>query len=256
MQRLVSLVTSKTPKYNNLTVKVFLFALLLSIQMEAQTILRLVPGIGVQSLQCYVTENINADPNFKTTQHATASLSLGVQADIKRNWTISTGCSVYKFVVSYKHGESSGNRKWNSIPPASNLFLDVHKRISTHRWIRIKDPQILSLMSKRSTADDRYLFVFRSKFITGVSHNWISSIPGNLSTVGTNASLYVGVGLQFFNSNQDGLQLSLIYSKGLKEIALVDIYYRAGGTEYSGQIGSKGSFITIQAAYPLQFSKL
>jgi len=50
----------------------------------------------------------------------------------------------------------------------------------------------------------------------------------------------------------DNTKLNILYSKGLEEITELNIHYYFDGKMYWGTLGSKGSFVAIHIAYPIQ----
>lgn len=227
----------------------------------SQANIRLAPGFGWQTLHTYVKENMNADSRFRPDNVSTTpSYSLSLQIDIKSNWMIFAGWSACRPILSYKYGYTAKNRGNFFALPSNNYPLGVQKTIGIHRWFKVNEKyNLLNLVrkTKTTTLDNRYLLLFRSRIISGISHHRVRSIQGNLSTTDqTNMAVFLGLGLQFFSSGKDRLQLNILYSQGLKEIAQVDVDYFLDGKNYSGKLGSKASFFTVQIAYPMQLFQL
>ncbi len=248
-------------KYQTILSTIVVFLCFASGPVFSQTNLRLTPGFGLQSLQWYVKENKNADSRFKAYNfHTTPTFAVSLQLDIKHDWMIFAGWYTYRSKVSFKYGNGS-TIGYLTMPPPANIFpLGLQKTIGTHRLFKVnRQIEILKgIFGIQSILNnDRYLLVFRSRLISGVSYDLINSTPGNLSTTNqTNISLFFGLGLQFFNADKDRLQLNFIYSQGSKEISDFDVDYYLNSKIYSGKLGSKGSFFAVQLAYPLQMFKL
>jgi hypothetical protein len=232
---------------------VFFILQIIPIYLYAQANFKLTPLVGLQALQCYVLENANADSGFRPNNLATTpSFGLQTQLDIKKNWMFFAGWSTCKFVISYKYNATARNRWVQNSPPFSSVSLGFHKRIAVHQWLRVRGRDRSFEGTKTNGNENLFLLQFRSRIISGVSHNWAYSIPGNTAAGIRNASIFLGLGLQFFNYNKDMLQLNVCYSQGLKEISQAHVEYSFNGKNYSGVLGSKGSFLIAQIAYPIQ----
>ena len=255
------LVNPKPFKRRVLVAITFLTLILTPTFLFSQTNLRIAPGLGLQTLQSYVKESINADRRFRAYNlYATPSFNLNLQVDIRGDWMIFGGWSTYRSVISYKYGDSGPNREWSLTFTSNSFPLGVQKKIGVHRWFKVngKNTLLYRVLRIASTYNNnKYLLLFKSRIISGVSYDLVKNSPGNLATKNpTNVSAFLGLGLQFFSYNKDRLQLNIFYSQGLKEIADGQVNYFFEGKDYAGVLGSRGSFFTIQVAYPIQLTKL
>lgn len=234
---------------------------LVGIEMQnlfAQTRISLAPQVSYEAIQTYVVDN-GIDPTFRAyNRHFSAAYGLNVQLDVNRNWMYAIGWSMSTPVLGFKY-QDTGPNLWRITGALSHRFsLSIQKTIGTHHLFKLRDNSPIVKLSEKlfgssQSAGDRYLLLFRTRLISGISYDLLQSIPGELLTDnGQNISAIVGLGLQFFNYRKDHLQLNFIYSHGIWKVTEGEMRYHSGGTEYIASLGSRGSYFAFQFAYPMR----
>ena len=223
----------------------------------AQTEIRLAPGFGVQTVQSYVKEDFYADERFRAYNFSTTpTYNLSIQLERNNSLLVFTSLSSAKSAISYKYGDTGENTYTDG--SCTSLSLGVQKKISTHKWFKMPPKKKLNNIFdfQANKNSNHYLLLFKLKFISGISHDWVANFPGTQIFRNTSTSLFLGFGLQFFDQDKDKLQLNFIYSQGLKEISEQEVEYIYNGKHYFGKIGSKGSYFAVQVSYPLRLITL
>jgi hypothetical protein len=238
---------------------VLFIALLNPVCSFCQVNLRLAPVVGIQTLSCYVKDRTNADSRFRTDNFSTTpSFGISLQVDIKNNWMFFAGWSTCNLKISYRYGESGTNQARRLTFPANRFQIGLQKTITTNRWFKIPaNNRVLNSVAGNQSTLNKYLFLFRSRMMAGISYDLVDSFPGNVpDTQRVNGSVFLGLCFQFFDYDKDRLQVNVFYSQGFEEIGQRQVDYFINNKPYSGIIGSKGSFFTIQLSYPMQLASI
>lgn len=221
-----------------------------------QTRFSLVPELSYATFHSYITDN-SVDNSFRAyNRHFSPTYGLNFQLDIKHDWMVFAGWKTFTPVLGYKYGDSGPNLWWTTGKMSHRFPLGLQRTIGIHHWIKLDTGgHLLNFMGAlfgKSVASERYLIVFRSRVIAGMSIDKLSSIPGNtISQNGGNISAFLGIGIQFFNANRDHLQMNFIYSMGISKVSESEVIYFKNGVSYSGILNSRGSYAAIQFSYPI-----
>jgi hypothetical protein len=217
----------------------------------AQNKLSITPGIGWQALQCRVVRDTTTDEGFKPfNAFPTFAFNLSVQFDLQQDWLFFAALNVNRSTISYKFKGGGLSHQQLLTYPSLNLQTGVHKTLKTHHWLKVNPRnRFVWKVMKEDSLVGNYLLLFRSKLIGGYSLDMINDRPGaNSNTIGFTA--FIGIGLQFFNEERDGLQINFIYAQGLTTPTVLEVNYNT----YSGKLACRGSYFTIQIAYPLMIA--
>lgn len=224
----------------------------------AQMHISLAPQLAYESTQSYVVDNGN-DHTFRAyNRHFSKAYGINIQVDLNQNWMYSFGWNLSSPVLGYKYRDTGPNL-WRMNGALSHRFsIGTQKRIGVHRFIKVNmNNRILKIgeyiFGSQRSYSERYLLLFRTKVIAGLSYDILQSIPGDLmNDNGRNISGILGLGLQFFNGRKDHLQLNLVYSYGFNEVTKLQVNYYHDNKGYLAQLGSKGSYFALQFLYPLK----
>lgn len=243
--------------------RIFIFIIItlgsdLNEKVFSQTRISVSPQLAYESIQSYVIDN-SGDPTFKSyNRHFSPSYGLNIQLDSKHQWMYFAGWNISTPVLGYKYRDTGPNLWWTTGSLSHRISLGLHKTIGTHRLFKLNSNSEIVKRAERifgnrgqNSVSSRYLLLFRSKIISGTSYDLLRSIPGELNNNGTNASVFVGLGIQFFNLRKDHLQVNFIYSHGLKEVTEAQVTFFHNNDEYKASIGSRGSYFAFQFLYPL-----
>ena len=252
----------------------FLFSIIVGFASQAfcQTKLSLVPSLGLQVPRCYLIDDAMADPGFGVNNfYLDLSADISFQLDIKNDWLFFAGYQAGSSGYSYNYGTYKVDNTTARV--SVGLFVNrfpfgVKKHIQTIKWIKI-DKRLKSRENiNRSNENILYLCLFRLQGLMGLSidkvavssyeNEWINYMGAyeryTISNHNT-ASIFGGVTLQFFNYHRDHLQLTFLYSQGLRNTVSTEIEYILSGKDYSAKVGSRCSYFSVSLGYPIRLAK-
>lgn len=255
----------------------------------AQPTLYLKPLVGVQIPTCHIQANSNATTasTFQVNNFGLRHLSftdnygLLLQLKLNETWSISSGYSRGNIGWSYSIKLPRNVRKsggWAEAASGSSIYIE---RFPILAQFVIKDVHLFRLTNdeavlRRINVDDEnilYLLLFQLKGLFGVSYDHIfplynfggslsiqppaggNSIERTDSTIvrrTNNVSFVAGVSLQFRHRNKDRLELNVYYSQGVVRMMDADVTYRINGQGFFSKLGSRGSFLGVNLAYPIR----
>lgn len=242
-----------------------------SFPIFAQTKIYLSPAVGAQFPFSYVIDKQLADKYFKVnTFDFEPSFDISLRAEINHNWIFFAGWQAGNTGFSYKYSDRYTYNFEGAVSNGlytSRVPIGVNKDLCVIRIGKIKKrAELLDKMSNNSLSHNfTYLILFRLQALGGISFDKIA--PSTYENQWTdffygrqyftinhrqNISCFVGFTLQFFNYDKDLFNISFYYSQGLRQAVGANIEYSLNGDNYFATIGSNGSLLAIQLAYPIK----
>lgn len=244
----------------------------------AQKILYLRPSLGLQFLTDHAIK-LPADDNFRYNNFQLyPDFGLHLQFDVNKKYSFFTGWNNggvgYSF--SFRGEDNRSSSSHSSVIPAQRFPFGIQIHLATSTWGRSK--KRLQFFQKSETEKENvkneslYLFVFRTRLILGTTIDYTyrteeNELQSRVAAVADweytyrlvnqwSTSVFIGLNLQFFTYNKNHFQLIFFYSQGIQRKVEVDLNYtRLDGSEYRAKLGSRGSYINLQLAYPFKLKE-
>lgn len=242
----------------------------------AQKTLFLKPSLGIQFPYVFIKDSGSAESSFKVNPLGfTFSYDLGLsfQLDVTSKNSFVLGWNNTGFAnYSYRFGAPQlGVVTKSSSVSTLNVFpIGFMREIGVAKWFRLTRSQKTNQFKELKLDEiPHYLILFKIKSLLGLSYYRLQKQSGDNSTSSpsfgdaivsnqiesrNNLALFGGFTFQFFNYDKDLLQLTLLYSQGLFNQVTTTIDYRLDTQTYDYHVvlGSRGSYFTIQLAYPIK----
>jgi hypothetical protein len=246
--------------FTNFCSALLLLSILPFSQAIGQNILYLKPHLNGQFPLNYYDRSIGKASNFSST-HLLFNLGGGLDIQLELNSQLRLSLGAH--YGSYGFGYSIKTKFLERGAAVSNYIT----RIPLQLHYTIKDDVHLINLDKIKY---NYLLVFRLYSILGVSYNRVMP-PGNQGefTLGgngniiihekktvitnwNNASIYMGIGMQFLNGEKNRFDVSVYYSKGIGKIGYKDLSYEIDGNSYQSRLWSRGTIVGFNVSYPIK----
>ncbi len=231
-------------------------------QAFAQKVIYFKPFLGGQFPLQHYDRAIGKAPGFSATYlNIELAAGLDIQLELSRKWRLSLGGhhGVYGFGYKIKTQTPKYERSGDNSSYITRIPFGVQ--------YTIKDELHLINLDKIEYA---YLIVGRLYSLLGISYNQVAP-PGNLGQLSAgsgssitiddlkrvitnrdNLSVYLGVGMQFYNGGKDRLDVSIYWSRGLGKLVYQDLFYTVNGVSYQTRLWSRGTIVAFNVAYPIR----
>lgn len=232
------------------------------------------PSLGMAFPLAYTISPADGDKGYRAnTFDFGASLDISLQYQVNQNWIIFGGWRAGSDTgFGFLWGDAKRDFVKGRLTSSSTSFrfpIGIEKTIATKKWGKInRRTEILKNISGSKNEDVLYLILFRLRILSGFSYSYtppatydneLQSFSYGTYTYNvidrTSFSVFVGFRLQFFNYEKDHLQLTALYSRGLSQVTKTDVDYQLPSGNYSATLGSRGSYFSLQAGYPIRLIK-
>jgi len=233
------------------------------------------PSLGMAFPLSYTIIPAHGDKGYRAnTFDFGASLDLSLQYQINQHWIIFGGLRVSDDSgFGFLYGDTKRDLVKGRLTSSTNAFrfpFGIEKNVLTKKWGKIdKRTEILKNISGSKNEDVLYLILFRLRILTGLSYNYTppATYDNALRSFSYGSytknildrnsfSVFIGFRLQFFNYEKDHLQLTALYSRGITQVAKIDVDYQLPTGDYSAILGSRGSYFSLQLGYPIKLINL
>lgn len=254
-----------------------LVATILAIQNAvAQKVLYLKPALGAQWTLCTADKSMGDNQVFGASKGG-INPSIGFLAELALNekWALAAGWHVGSIGWGYslempahltKNPAGIGSTGWSTTSVSMHRFPVLVKRNFTElSWGKTSADNLARQNKLTFYAQGGVSFDFlpatrfgenTNAFIgSGVADSYGDTTIYFESTGALhkfNASAIVGLGTQLYLKNQQRLDVTLFYSRGLRTMIREDVVYQLNSYHNDGRIFSRGSVIGATLAYPIR----
>jgi hypothetical protein len=236
---------------------VLLFVLPCSVAcgQKGQGRLFLVPSFGFQSGFCTALER-PTDPNFRINNFPVrGEYGLGFQFVGSEKWTFALGVTLGASPFSFTYhspGITRRQSRFNYGMPATRIFAGFQRTLGSSHHIGSNDSRLFRWLAFRIRMTGGVLVDKRFLILPGVELGMHNGTHTYYSLTTTGYGAYAGTTFQFHTEKRNHLQLSLLYTQGLRQMDEMDFEYFDGARQQNGKLATRGSFLSLVLAYPIR----